>query len=150
MQFHTSTCHADIGNWWPRYHLLNFPYDQCHCIILVVSQLCYRWWLGAVRKIALTRADVDQILCHYVASYGHNELISKMRTADWQNMHNACHLFREHMVMFDIQQVVIIISPQRWNSHIGMNLQRMPTINILRPRQNGRHFSDDIPYYISL
>ena len=51
-----------------------------------------------------------------MASVGHSKLMGKLRVADWQNMDNACNLFREHMVIFDIQKVVTIISPHRWNS----------------------------------
>ena len=34
------------------------PLDECHCTLLMISQDCFRLWLGAVRQQAITWTDV--------------------------------------------------------------------------------------------
>ena len=48
--------------------------DECHRTLLMISQHWFREWLGAVRQQAITWASVDSVLCHFMASLGHNEL----------------------------------------------------------------------------
>ena len=50
------------------------PSDECHFILLVISQHWFRWWLGSIRQQANTWANVDQDLCNHMVSLGHNEL----------------------------------------------------------------------------
>ena len=42
---------------------------------LTDDQLTFKYWLGAVRQQTITPANTDQVLCHHMASLGHNELI---------------------------------------------------------------------------
>ena len=42
----------------------------------MISQHCFRQWLGAVRHQAITWANVDPDLCRCLVSLGHNELIN--------------------------------------------------------------------------
>ena len=44
----------------------------------MICQDWFRWWFGAVRQQAITRAYVDPNVCHYLVSLGHNELINDM------------------------------------------------------------------------
>ena len=41
---------------------------------LMIRQHWFRQWLVAIRQQAITWANVDQGLCHHMASHGHNEL----------------------------------------------------------------------------
>ena len=50
------------------------PSDECHRILLMISQDWFRYWLGAVRQEAITWANVDSVPCRLMASLGHNEL----------------------------------------------------------------------------
>ena len=55
--------------------LMKLPSDECHWILLMISQQWCRWWLGAIRQQTITLANVDQI---YVAIwYGHLIKVSK-------------------------------------------------------------------------
>ena len=49
---------------------------ECHRIPLMISQHWFRWWLGAIRHQAITWANVDPVLYHHMASFGHSELIN--------------------------------------------------------------------------
>ena len=40
----------------------------------MISQHCFKWWLGVVRHQVITWANVDTDLYRHVASLGHNEL----------------------------------------------------------------------------
>ena len=37
---------------------VELPLDECHCTLLMISQDCFRLWLGAVRQQAITWSDV--------------------------------------------------------------------------------------------
>ena len=57
------------------YLLVKLPSDECNWILLMISQHCFRYWLGAVRQQAITWANVDPDLCRHMASLCHNELM---------------------------------------------------------------------------
>ena len=50
------------------------PWDKCHGTSPMISQYCFRQWLGAVRQQAITWANVDLIPSRHMASPGHNVL----------------------------------------------------------------------------
>ena len=54
---------------------VNRPSDECHWILLMISQHRVRHWLGAARYQASTWTNVDLDICHLMASLGHNELM---------------------------------------------------------------------------
>ena len=51
----------------------NLLLGECRWTLLMRSQLCSRWWLGAVKQ-AITWAKVDPDPCCHMASLYHNEL----------------------------------------------------------------------------
>ena len=55
--------------------LMKLPSDECKWILLMISQCWFRLWLGAIRQLAITGANVDSDLCRHMASLGHNELM---------------------------------------------------------------------------
>ena len=65
-----------FSDWWLRYLLEKLSSDKCHCTLLMTSQYCFRWWLGAIRHQAITWTSVDPNRCHQMASLGHNVLMS--------------------------------------------------------------------------
>ena len=54
--------------------LMKLLSDECHDTLLMISQPWFRWWLGAVRKQAITWANVDPDLSRQMASLCLNEL----------------------------------------------------------------------------
>ena len=57
--------------------LMMMSSDECHRTLLMISQHCFRWWLGAVRQQAITWTSVDQDLKRHKASLGPNEWITR-------------------------------------------------------------------------
>ena len=47
---------------------------ECYRTLLMKSQHWFVWWLGAIRKQAITWANVDPDLCHHFSSPGHKEI----------------------------------------------------------------------------
>ena len=45
-------------------------------MVIYQGQHLLRWWLVAIKQQAITWVNVDQDLCHHMASLGHKELIS--------------------------------------------------------------------------
>ena len=54
--------------------LVKLHSDECHWTLPMMSQHWFRYWLGAVRQQAITRANVDPDLCRHMTSLSHNEL----------------------------------------------------------------------------
>ena len=94
------------------------PSDECYGTLLMISQHCFRWWLGAVRHHAISWTNVDPDLCHHMTSLGCNELkgsplihfvkkYSKYRSdimcfcefKEWSYSIFATHIMQYHVVI---------------------------------------------------
>ena len=73
--------------------LMIMPSAECHVASLKISQHWLRWWLGAVRHQAITWANVDPELCHYMASLDHNELMHMIYDKHYANL--KCRWYHE-------------------------------------------------------
>ena len=81
--------------------LIKLSSDECHWTLLTLSQHWFRWWLGAVRKQAITWASVDTDLCRHMTSVGHNELT----------------LYKQHQIILQINGLM-----QQWISELLLSL----------------------------
>ena len=70
--------------------------DECHKISLLISQTWFKKWPGVIKQQAITWANVDWVLCHHVASPGHNELtyqfVSKFQCHQSKLLRFSCRL----------------------------------------------------------
>ena len=84
--------------------------DECHWTSLMISQHWFRWWLGAVRQQAITRANVNPDRCCHMASLGHNELVNsfafRLRVKTTQVIASPC---KTSKVMDNIHFVLIFV-----------------------------------------
>ena len=58
-----------------RYFLWNCTQADATEYLLRIIQYCPRWWLGAVRRHAITWNNVESNICCHMASLGQNELM---------------------------------------------------------------------------
>ena len=54
-------------------HLTLLP-GECHRTLLMMSQHWFRWWLGVIKQKVIW-VNVDQNLCHHMASLSRNKLM---------------------------------------------------------------------------
>ena len=53
---------------------MKFPSGECHKTSLMISQYCFRQWLGVSRQHAITCGNLVPVLCHLMVLPGPNEL----------------------------------------------------------------------------
>ena len=156
--------------------VMKLPSDEYQWTLLMIKSTLVQVMAWAIRQQAITWTNVDPVLCRHMASLGHNELISNQghrcmwfcvtvsnqSTEGWKK--SKFKWWTRHT--WKKKSLLNLSSEAWWNRKhdentgkavlvdagivLGNERTWVYIVNTLRPRQNGRHFADDILKCISL
>ena len=105
--------------------------DECHGILLMISQHWLRKWLGAIRQQAITWTSVDHGLQRHMASLGPNELSVHVLTDESMPSQVNKHIDQNYLSMISYEVIISYLNADLFSiCHTGNSFTNWKKVSI--------------------